>query len=72
MRAIAFKVAQLLGTDPGARNVNYNWMEPTRTVRIRVDQDQARLLGLSLAGAGTVPQHGRLRHHGNSNPRPQD
>ena len=28
-------------------NVNYNWMEPARTVRIRVDQDQARLLGLS-------------------------
>src|SRR4029077_5370654 len=26
---------------------NYNWMEPARTVRIRVDQDQARLLGLS-------------------------
>ena len=28
-------------------NVNYNWMEPARTIRIRVDQDQARLLGLS-------------------------
>jgi multidrug efflux pump subunit AcrB len=46
-RAIAFKVAEILGTDPGARNVNYNWMEPARTVRIRVDQDQVRLLGLS-------------------------
>ena len=46
-RAIAFKVAQILSDDPGARNVNYNWMEPARTVRIRVDQDQARLLGLS-------------------------
>ena len=31
----------------GAENVNYNWMEPARTIRIRVDQDQARLLGLS-------------------------
>src|SRR5262249_8914968 len=29
------------------RNVNYNWMEPARTVRIHVDQDQARLLGLN-------------------------
>ncbi len=47
VRAIAFKVADVLGSDPGARNVNYNWMEPARTVRIRVDQDQARLLGLS-------------------------
>ena len=47
VRTIAFKVAQVMDTDPGARNVNYNWMEPARTVRIRVDQDQARLLGLS-------------------------
>ena len=47
VRAIAFNVAQILNDDPSARNVNYNWMEPARTVRIRVDQDQARLLGLS-------------------------
>ena len=47
VRAIAFKVAQVIGSDPGAANVNYNWMEPARTIRIRVDQDQARLLGLS-------------------------
>ena len=47
VRAIAFKVADVIGTSTGARNVNYNWMEPARTVRIRVDQDQARLLGLS-------------------------
>jgi multidrug efflux pump subunit AcrB len=47
VRAIAFKVAEEIGSTPGAENVNYNWMEPARTVRIRVDQDQARLLGLS-------------------------
>ncbi len=47
LRAIAFKVAQEIGSAPGAENVNYNWMEPARTIRIRVDQDQARLLGLS-------------------------
>jgi multidrug efflux pump subunit AcrB len=47
VRASAFDIAQILNDDPRARNVNYNWMEPARTVRIRVDQDQARLLGLS-------------------------
>src|SRR5208282_2242454 len=47
VRAIAFKVAEAMGSAPGASNVNYNWMEPARMVRIRVDQDQARLLGLS-------------------------
>jgi multidrug efflux pump subunit AcrB len=47
VRAIALRVAQEIGAAPGASNVNYNWMEPARTVRIRVDQDRARLLGLS-------------------------
>ncbi len=47
VRAIAFEVAQVVGTEPGARNVNYNWMKPARMVQIRVDQDKARLLGLS-------------------------
>ena len=47
VRKIASKVAELLGSVPGAANVNYNWMEPGRTIKIRVDQDQARLLGLS-------------------------
>lgn len=47
VRAIAFKIAEILGAEPDAWNVHYNWMEPARTVRIRVDQDQARLLGLS-------------------------
>ena len=40
-------MADLIGSAPGAVNVNYNWMEPGRTIRIWVDQDQARLLGLS-------------------------
>ena len=47
VRAIAFKVAEAVEAAPGAQNVNYNWMEPARTIRVRVDQDQARLLGLS-------------------------
>jgi multidrug efflux pump len=47
VRAIAFRLADTLGSDPDAQNINYNWMEPARTVRIQVDQDQARLLGLS-------------------------
>jgi multidrug efflux pump subunit AcrB len=47
VRAIAFKVAGILEADADAANVNYDWMEPARTVGIRVDQDEARLLGLS-------------------------
>lgn len=47
VRTIALKVGQEMGSVPGAANVNYNWMEPIRTVTLRVDQDKARLLGLS-------------------------
>ncbi len=47
VRTIASRVAEIIGSAPGAANVNYNWMDPGRTVRIRVDQDQARLLGVS-------------------------
>jgi multidrug efflux pump subunit AcrB len=47
VRAIAFQLAQVIGSEAGARNVNYNWMEPARMVRIRVDQDKARIVGLN-------------------------
>ena len=47
VRDIAFRVADILGSEGAVRNLHYNWMEPARTLRIRVDQDQARLLGLS-------------------------
>ncbi|MFS8037500.1 efflux RND transporter permease subunit [Xanthobacter sp. AM11] len=53
VRAIAFDLAAVMASSPEARTVNYDWIEPARQIRIKVDQDQARLLGLStqaLAG----------------------
>src|SRR5262245_63117443 len=47
VREIALKLAQVVATDPRAKNINFNWIEPAREVRIQIDQDQARLLGLS-------------------------
>ncbi|MBR0682674.1 efflux RND transporter permease subunit [Roseomonas eburnea] len=47
VREIAWQVAQVMGSGAGVQNINFNWMEPARALRIRVDQDQARLLGLS-------------------------
>lgn len=47
VREIAFQVAALVAGEPHARNINYNWIEPARTVRVQVDQDKARMLGLS-------------------------
>jgi multidrug efflux pump subunit AcrB len=54
VRDIALKLAQIVATDPGARHVNFDWMEPARMVRIRIDQDQARLLGLSSQAIAAV------------------
>ena len=47
VRAIALHLAELLGATAGVRNVNFDWVEPARVMHIRVDQDQARQLGLS-------------------------
>ncbi len=47
VRDIALRLAQVVASDTRARQINFDWIEPGRKVRIRVDQDQARLLGLS-------------------------
>jgi len=47
VREIAFKLAQIVATNHKAANINFDWIEPARQLRIRIDQDEARLLGLS-------------------------
>ena len=47
VRAIALQLGQILGSENDLRGINFDWMEPARKVRIEIDQDQARLLGLS-------------------------
>jgi multidrug efflux pump subunit AcrB len=47
VRRIALELAQVVGSDARARHVNYDWMEPARQLRIHVNQDQARQLGVS-------------------------
>jgi multidrug efflux pump len=54
VRDIALRLAQIVASDPRARTVNFDWIEPARTVRIRIDQDQARLLGLSTQSVAAV------------------
>jgi multidrug efflux pump subunit AcrB len=47
VRSIALQLGQAMGADNQLRRVNYDWMEPARKLRVKIDQDQARLLGLS-------------------------
>ena len=54
VRAIAHDVAKLIADTQGARHVHFDWMEPARQLRVRVDQDEARRLGLSSAQLATT------------------
>ena len=47
VREIALRLAQVMAASEDTRRLNFDWNEPARQVRIRVDQDEARQLGLS-------------------------
>ncbi len=47
VREVAYSVADIVASDRRTEKINFDWIEPQRTLRIRVDQDQARLLGVS-------------------------
>ncbi|TWI06120.1 multidrug efflux pump [Luteimonas cucumeris] len=49
VRAIAHQVADKVRANPHATNVNLDWDEPSKVVRLRIDQDRARALGISSA-----------------------
>jgi len=46
-REIAQRFAIVLGGNARTRNINYDWNEPARVIKIEVDQDRARLLGIT-------------------------
>jgi multidrug efflux pump len=46
-RELARSFAQLLGRDPHTRNINYDWNENAKVIKVNVDQDRARALGIS-------------------------
>ncbi|MBV8615649.1 MAG: efflux RND transporter permease subunit, partial [Acetobacteraceae bacterium] len=56
VRDIALRLASVVSQGQGARDVNFDWIDPARKVRVQINQDKARLLGLSsedIAGALT-------------------
>ena len=53
VRRISLDLAAIVGADERTRHVNFDWMEPARQIRIHINQDEARQLGVStgaLAG----------------------
>ena len=49
VRAIARQVADQVRANAHTTNVNLDWDEPSKVVRLQVDQDRARALGISSA-----------------------
>ncbi|MCU7968220.1 MAG: efflux RND transporter permease subunit, partial [gamma proteobacterium symbiont of Bathyaustriella thionipta] len=47
IRTIASKVAMVMRQDPDVDNVNYDWNELSKVVKLKIDQDKARVLGIS-------------------------
>ncbi len=68
VRQIALDLAPVIASDPRARHINYDWMEPARQVRVRIDQDEARQLGVSSRALAAGPQRCRDRLDGDPGP----
>ena len=54
LRRLSLQLAAVVGSDARVRHVNYDWMEPARQIRIHVDQDEARQVGVSSAALAGV------------------
>jgi multidrug efflux pump subunit AcrB len=46
-RSYAHEFAQVIGANPHVRNINYDWNAPAKVIKVRVDQDRARALGIT-------------------------
>jgi multidrug efflux pump subunit AcrB len=49
LRTQALRLAEVVAAHPNADGVHFDWIEPARELRIEIDQDQVRRLGLSSA-----------------------
>ena len=47
VREVATNLAQVMAADTRLRSINFDWIESGKNIRIKVDQDQARMLGVS-------------------------
>lgn len=54
LRTLAWKVSDALAAVPGVRDIHLDWNVPVRTIRIAVDQDRARLVGLNSSQLSQV------------------
>ena len=56
LRERAFDLAEVIASHPGADRVHFDSIEPARRLRIEIDQDQARRLGLTSQSLSAILQ----------------
>jgi multidrug efflux pump subunit AcrB len=56
VRSIARQVEQVVAASPNVRDVQLDWNDPVRTLKVQLDQDKARALGLTPADVSLVTQ----------------
>jgi multidrug efflux pump subunit AcrB len=54
LRTEALRLAEVVASDPGARRVHFDWIEPARQLVIEINQEQARRVGLTSAQLANV------------------
>ena len=56
VRSIAREVEAVVASSPKVRDVQLDWNDPVRAVKVAIDQDKARVLGLAPADVALVTQ----------------
>ena len=56
VRELARRVAEKVRENPHTKNVHLDWEEPSKVIRLNVDQDRARTLGITTADLSTALQ----------------
>jgi multidrug efflux pump subunit AcrB len=56
VRKIAREVEKVVASSPKVRDVQFDWNDPVRALKVQLDQDKARALGLSPADVSIATQ----------------
>jgi multidrug efflux pump len=54
VRAIAAEVAKVVRANPNTQNVHLDWNEQVKHIRLEIDQNKARVIGVSSQGLSTL------------------
>ena len=54
VRRIALDVAEIMRSNPNTQNVHLDWNEQAKNIRLQIDQNKARVIGVSSQGLSLV------------------